>query len=125
MSQIMKAFTGIFIVMFMMVSAVGILGAFLQTIQAQNLHAVILDELENSHYAYPVLENVFETVEACGFELRVVLYQQYDPEVVCTCAEELPMDTEDVVMAEVALSYPVELSFFNVSRRQTIIGYAG
>lgn len=47
MSQIIKAFTGIFIVMFMMVSATGILGAFLQTLHAQNLHAAIINELED------------------------------------------------------------------------------
>ena len=43
MSQIMKAFTGMFIVMFMMVSATGVLSMFFQAMYAQNLHAVIID----------------------------------------------------------------------------------
>ena len=124
MSQIMKAFTGIFIVMFMMVSATGILAAFLQIMQAQNLHAVIVDELENSHYTYSVLESAFEAANDRGYELRVVLYQQYESEIICTSVEELPMELEEVVMAEVALSYPVELAFFQVAGQQQIIGYA-
>ena len=124
MSQIMKAFTGIFIVMFMMVSATGILAAFLQIMQAQNLHAVIVDELENSHYTSSVLESAFEAANDRGYELRVVLYQQYESEIICTSVEELPMELEEVVMAEVALSYPVELAFFQVAGQQQIIGYA-
>lgn len=124
MSQIMKAFTGIFIVMFMMVSATGILGAFLQTMQAQNLHAVIIDELENSHYTYAVLESAFEVAEAHGYELSLVLYQEYDAEITCVKIEEIPLELEDVVMAEVTLSYPVEMTFFQILRQQSIVGYA-
>lgn len=124
MSQIIKAFTGIFIVMFMMVSATGILGAFLQTLHAQNLHATIINELENSDYARMVLVDAFDRAEEGGYELRLQLYQEYEEYILCTAAEEVPDDLSQVTTAEVTLSYPVEMLFFQVSRKQEIIGYA-
>lgn len=124
MSQIMKAFTGIFIVMFMMVSATGILGAFLQTLQAQNLHAAIINELENSDYARVVLVDAFDTAAANGYGLKMVLYQEYEEGIICTATEEIPEDLSNVITAEVTLSYPVQLAFFQVSEAQELIGYA-
>lgn len=124
MSQIIKAFTGIFIVMFMMVSATGILGTFLQTLHAQNLHAAIINELENSDYARTVLIEVFDTAEEGGYELRLRLYQEYEEYILCAAAEEVPEDVSSVMMAEVTLSYPVQLLFFQVSQKQDIVGYA-
>lgn len=124
MSQIMKAFTGVFIVMFMMVSATAVLGAFLQILQAQNMHAAIISEMENSDYTRTVLLDAFDTAEANGYGLKVRLYQEYGESVMCTGAEEIPVDVSEVVMAQVTLSYPVQMSFFQLSEVQEIIGYA-
>ena len=63
MSQIIKVFTGIYILLFLMSAGMGLLGAFLQTLQAQNLHGMVIDELENSDYAPSVLEGAFDVVE--------------------------------------------------------------
>ena len=49
MSQIIKAFTGIFMVLFLMATSMGILGAFVQTLQVQNLHGQVIDELEHKN----------------------------------------------------------------------------
>lgn len=124
MSQIMKAFTGIFVLLFMMSSATGILGVFFQTIYAQNLHAVIIDELENSDYAYSVLEDAFATVAERGFELELKLYEKNSGIVTCRSIDEVPVDLSGVNMAEVTLSYPIQLVFFNVYNTQHLIGYA-
>ena len=50
MSQIMKAFFGIFLIMFMTVTSSGILSGFMTVVEAQNLHAQIINELEDSDF---------------------------------------------------------------------------
>ena len=47
MSQIMKAFFGIFLIMFMTVTSSGILSGFMTVVEAQNLHAQIINELDD------------------------------------------------------------------------------
>ncbi|MBQ8624844.1 MAG: hypothetical protein IJ419_01565 [Agathobacter sp.] len=124
MSQIIKAFTGIFIVLFMMCSALGILGVFFQTLQAQDFHALIVNELENSNYAEAVVENAFITSQTYGYELEIRFYQEAGEPVACGDVETIPENLEDVCMAQVTLQYPVEIAFFQVDEQQTIIGYA-
>ena len=124
MSQIMKAFTGIFMVMFMMTAAVGILGAFFQTLYAQNLHASIVDEMENSDYASPVIEACFRSALKSGYELEVTLYSDYEGVNKCHGIEEVPSDTSHITMAEVVLSYPIKIAFFELNMEQKIYGYA-
>lgn len=124
MSQIMKAFTGVFMVLFMTLSATGILDVFFETMQAQNLHAVIVSELEDSDYSIAVLEDAFVTAKECGYKLRVLLYPEYEAAVCCTCIEDIPEDLEDMAMAEVTLQYAVDIPFFGVYGQQNIIGYA-
>lgn len=125
MSQIMKAFTGIFIVLFMMVSATGILGMFLQITKAQNTHAAILAEIENSDFARPILQDVFTIAENCGYGLEIVLYREDETAVYCTGADKVPWDVSDVFQVEVIMDYSINLSFFQVSASQECYGYAG
>lgn len=124
MNQIIKAFTGIFIVLFMMSAATGILGVFFQSIYAQNLHAAIIDELENSDYTYSVIEGAFATTEENGFLLELILYRKDNGVVPCYSAEDIPQDLEDVYMAEVILTYPVQIAFFALDNSQQLYGYA-
>ena len=46
MSQIMKTFLGVFLIMFMVVTSSGVLSGFMTVVEAQNLHAQIINELE-------------------------------------------------------------------------------
>ncbi len=124
MSQIMKAFTGVFVMMFMMITGTGILGAFFQTLHAQNLHAILIDEMENSDYARVVLEESFLVVEEAGYELELTLYTEYDGIVTCKNAGELPATTAQVSMAEVILKYPFQIGFFELDVQQELFGYA-
>ncbi len=124
MSQIFKAFMGIFICLFMMAAGTGILGIFFQTIYAQNLHVAIIDELENSDYAYSVLEGAFTTAEENNFQLEVVLYQKNAAVITCSCLEDVPADLNKVYMAEVILSCPIQIAFFELDSFQKLYGYA-
>lgn len=46
MSQIMKAFMGVFLTLFMAVTAMGILAAYMEVMNAQDMQARIVDEIE-------------------------------------------------------------------------------
>mgnify|MGYP001633974479 FL=1 len=58
MSQIMKSFLGLFLIMFMVVTSAGVLSGFLSVLSAQNTHAAIISELEDSDF-YPSVVNEF------------------------------------------------------------------
>lgn len=124
MSQIMKAFTGVFIVLFIMATGTGILGAFIQTLQAQDLHGKIIDELENSDYALSVIRENFQIVEEYGLQLEVLLYLEDGSVITCHNASEVPASMAAVTMAEVALAYPVRIPFVGLDRSHQLVGYA-
>ena len=124
MSQIMKTFMGIFLLLFLMASSAGMLEAFLQVLKAQDMHAMIVDELENSDYCLPVLQESFEKAQNYGYDLNIILYRENHETYVCTKKEELPQDTADAEMAKVNLTFPFEISFFGISQKYSINGYA-
>lgn len=124
MSQIMKAFMGVFMVLLLMTTSAGVLGAFYQILHAQNTHAVMLDELENSDFAKEIMVACFETAEMEQYRLQMNLYSTSSEIKTCMSTEELPLNTEDVTMVEVILFYDIELAFFDIAQEQQLFGYA-
>ena len=124
MSQIMKAFMGLFMVLLLVTTSAGVLGAFYQILHAQNTHAVMLDELENSDFARVIMEACFETAEAEAYRLQMNIHSTSNEIQICTGKEELPADTGDITMIEVILFYDIEIAFFEIAEEQQLFGYA-
>ena len=124
MSQVMKAFMGVFMVLLLMTTSAGVLGAFYQILHAQNTHAIMLDELENSDFAKGIMEACFETAEMEEYRLQMNLYSTSSDIKICMCMEDIPQNTEDVRMVEVILFYDIELAFFDIAKEQQLFGYA-
>ena len=124
MSQVMKAFMGVFMVLLLVTTSAGVLGAFYQILHAQNTHAVMLDELENSDFAKVIMEACFETSELEEYRLQMNLFSESEEIQTCMSIEELPNNTEDVTMVEVILFYDIELAFFEIATEQQLFGYA-
>ena len=124
MSQIIKAFTGIFMVLFLMATSMGILGAFVQTLQVQNLHGQVIDELENSDYSIAVLEETFQIAKNHGVTLEVLLYLEDGSFMRCDSQSTVPASLGYVEMAEVAVSYPIQIPFVGLDKRHRLVGYA-
>ena len=59
MSQIIKAFMGVFLTLFMAVTAMGILAAYMEVMNAQDMQARIVDEIENSDFNTGVVRQCF------------------------------------------------------------------
>lgn len=124
MSQIMKGFLGIFMILFLVSSAVGILSAFLTVMDAQDLHESVINEIEDSNYSWNVLAENFEKVENSGYQLEVVLYYADGGQAVCSSGTELPSDSRAVTLARVDLRFPFQVGFFGVNEMHTLSGYA-
>lgn len=124
MSQVMKAFTGVFMILYLMVTSTGVLAAFYQVQYAQNMYAVMMDEIENSNYARPVLASCFETAEAAGYCLEMSLYSEEGVVTDITSDSDLPANTSQICMAEVVLNYSVKVAFFDINVEKQLCGYA-
>lgn len=124
MSQVIKVFTGVFMVMFLITTSAGVLGAFAQMIRAQNTHAAMIDELENSNYAKAVIEACFDTAQEENYHLQLTFYSADTVIATCVSKDELPEQLEEIHLVEVILQYPVELAFFKLNVEQELFGYA-
>ena len=71
MSQIIKAFMGVFLTLFMAVTAMGILAAYMEVMNAQDMQARIVDEIENSDFNTGVVRQCFLQSEEAGYQLKV------------------------------------------------------
>lgn len=124
MSQIMKVFTGIFMVLFMTAASMGVLGAFLQVTKAQNYHAMIIDEMENSDYYDAVCEECYRVAKEANYRLTITFYQENGGYVSCTKSEELPQELSEFTMAKVMLGFDIQIPFMGIKSSQEIYGYA-
>ncbi len=123
MSQIMKAFTGIFLVLILTLCSTGILGVFFQTMYAQNFHAAIISELEESNYSKGILKEAFERADKEGFRLEVILYQDSDGALVCKDIQSLPNWYGEIDLAQINLWFPVKIGVFQVNEMAILQGY--
>lgn len=124
MSQVMKAFMGVFMVLFLMATSTGVIGAYYQVLHAQNTHAVMIDELENSDYARSVMEACFEIAEQEEYSLQLSLYSDTAEGKICTSSTDIPETTANITMVEVVLFYDIEIAFFEIITEQQLFGYA-
>ena len=124
MSQIMKAFLGLFFILFMMVTSVGILSAYMLVIDAQDMHARMVDEVENSNFYPEVLKECFEWADKAGYQLSITLYHENREEQVCTDSSMVPSKTDDVDSARLDLMFPFQVRFFGIESEHTIWAYA-
>ena len=124
MSQVLKGYMGVFLVLFLMATSTGMIGAFYQMLQAQNTHAGMIEELENSNYARTVMETCFEIAERQNYRLQLNLCLDTEERKICISSTDLPETTAHVTMVEVILSYDIKISFFDVSTEQHLTGYA-
>ena len=123
MSQIMKAFTGIFIVLFMTAVSMGLLGAFLQVSKARSFHAMVIDELENSDYHKGVLEACLVTAEKCNYDMTITLYEAEGGYVVCKSVSDIPTEIDSIDLARVDMGFFSTIPFLGMENAQNISGY--
>ena len=123
MSQIMKTYVGLFFLMFLSFTAVGILGAFLRVMSAQDVHAQIVQELEESDFYPDVAEQCFAEAEQAGGRLSLTFYSG-GQSFLCTSATEIPSDLSGVDLARVELDFPFCIALMGVNEEHSFVAYA-
>ena len=115
MSQIMKTFLGVFLIMFMVVTSSGVLSGFMTVVEAQNLHALIINELEDSDYDCSVAQTCFENASKAGDTLELKLYMTDN---------SIRTVTDEIEKARVELKFTYEVAFFGIEQEHVLSGYA-
>ena len=124
MSQIVKAFLGVFLTLFMAVVALGVLTAYMEVMNAQDMQARIVDELENSDFNASVMNACFEQCAKAGYELAVTLYGGDGSVASIHKKEEVLAPAADVTMAKVELRFTMKSGFLGIDQSRTLVGYA-
>lgn len=123
MSQIMKAFTGVFMVLFMTAVSMGLLGAFLQVSRARSFHAMVIDELENSDYHKGVLESCLVAAGKHNYDMTITLYEAEGGYVVCKSIADIPIEKGSIDLARVDMKFVITIPFLGMENTQNISGY--
>lgn len=124
MSQIVKAFLGVFLTLFMAVVAMGVLTTYMEVMNAQDMQARIVDELENSNFNSSVMGVCFEQCASAGYELAVTIYGEEGAVAAIHAKSEVPAVIEAVSMAKVKLRFPMKSAFLGIDQSRTFVGYA-
>ncbi len=122
MSQVLKAFMGMFFLLALLLLGVGILSAQTDVSDALDYKADIIAELENSNYNAEVLNACIRQANENGYSLEITTYAQENRVVSYTAPNAV--DTTEVVMAEVKLTYPYRIGFLNALTEHQVRGYA-
>lgn len=104
MSQIMKTFLGVFLIMFMVVTSSGVLSGFMTVVEAQNLHAQVINELEDSDYDSSVAQTCFENASKAGDTLELKLYMTDNSIRTVTDASQIT-SSDEIEKARVELKF--------------------
>lgn len=124
MSQIVKAFLGVFLTLFMAVVALGVLTAYIEVMNAQDMQARVIDELENSDFNTAVMRACFKQCADAGYTLSVTVFYQESAVTAIHSQQEVPASLEDVDMAKVELHFPLKSAFLGIDQSRTFVGYA-
>lgn len=124
MGQIIKTYLGMFMILFLTVTAIGILSAFVTVMNAQDEHARIIQEIEDSNYAPSVVQANFLLAEKDGYELTLTAPDDTGSQVRYTRGEEITEDLYQKDWVRVDLRFTFRISFFGIRQSHVLSGYA-
>lgn len=124
MSQIMKAYLAIFLLLMMIFTAGGIFVAFMGVANAQDFYSVLVDELETGNFQPAIIREGFTRAGEHGYDLQIELYQNNGDVATCCSTAEVPEDTSHTALAKVKLGFPVSFGILNLQQQHTLCGFA-
>lgn len=124
MSQIIKAFTGVFMILLMVITTTGILGGYMQVLTAQNIHSGMIEELENSDYNPQVMRESIAIARQNQVNPTIYLYGEDGNKTQVQKEDEVPEKTDNVVMAEVIVAFEYKIPFLGIREPHRLSGYA-
>lgn len=122
MSQIMKTYLGIFLLLLFTFTSAGFFGCFLQVIEAQDMHARFVDEIENSNYYEGTLQAVFEEARSAGYAVTVTAYKNQET-IIMHSQNDVTGLGEYVDMGRVDMDFRLRIPFLGISEVHTLTSY--
>jgi len=122
MNQVVKSFLGIFFLLVLLFTGVGIISAQIHVSAALDYKSAVVTQLENSNYSPAVMNACITQATESGYTLEIRTFSMGNAVQTYTAANVT--DTSDVIMAEVILNYPYEIPFLQISVGQQVRGYA-
>ena len=105
---------GLFLIMFMVVTSAGVLSGFLSVLSAQNTHAAIISELEDSDFYPSVVNECFKKAKDENTCLSIKLYLDDNSVKTISGAGEIP-GGKKIEKARVELKFLSD-TFFEIKR---------
>jgi hypothetical protein len=124
MSQIMKAFMGIFLTLFMAVTSLGILSAYMEVMSAQDMQARMVDEIENSDFSPLVMRECYTQCEKAGYSLVITLFCEEQVLQTIHSKSEVPDSIAGVEVAKVEMKFPFRVPLLGIEKEHAFTGYA-
>lgn len=125
MSQVIKAFTGVFFLMLLTLLGSGIVSAQLDSAYARDYKEAVVAEIENSGFCESVMNACLTQAREDGYELTMTIYQSGEEPIVVGSKVDGDIMAENVEMVEILLNYDYSIPFLNYMSRHTLRGYAG
>ena len=125
MSQVIKAFTGVFFLMLLTLLGSGIVSAQLDSAYARDYKEAVVAEIENSGFCESVMNACITQAREDGYELTMTVYQSGEKPIVVESKVDGDIMAENVEMVEILLNYDYSIPFLNYMSRHTLRGYAG
>ncbi len=125
MSQVIKAFTGVFFLMLLTLLGSGIVSAQLDSAYARDYKEAVVAEIENSGFCESVMNACITQAREDGYELTMTVYQSGEKPIVVGSKVDGDIMAENVEMVEILLNYDYSIPFLNYMSRHTLRGYAG
>ena len=125
MSQVIKAFTGVFFLMLLTLLGSGIVSAQLDSAYARDYKEAVVAEIENSGFCESVMNACITQAREDGYELTMTIYQSGEEPIVVGSKVDGDIMAENVEMVEILLNYDYSIPFLNYMSRHTLRGYAG
>lgn len=122
MSQILKAFLGMFFIMVLLFLGMGIVSAQMEVSDALDYKSDIVAELENSNYSPQVINACIRQAIANGYSIEVKTF--VPGQSAKTYTQPNASDTTGVVMAEIKLTYSYSIGILNMVTKHQVRGYA-
>ncbi|MBQ1993232.1 MAG: hypothetical protein II243_02080 [Lachnospiraceae bacterium] len=120
----MKSFMGVFIMLFMSVTSIGILSGFLSVLSAQDLHSCIISELEDSDFYEEIIKESFNKAQQAGDDLTLTLYYADNTTQEITSENISEISNYDIEMAKVNLKFNIKMGVFAINDEHILSGYA-
>lgn len=124
MSQIIKAFMGTFLILFMAATCLGLFSTFLTVLGAQDMHAAFVNEIEESGFYPDVIADCFDRAKNSGYALTVTLLQKGGRTTTIKEKGQIPSDAQSFDQAKVELDFSLQVPILGIENEHSLMAYA-